>query len=99
MTAPNRLIEDELKQIAIGLDEAVPFLNDAAEQINVWRRFAKTSYNAFCDLYAVCEEGDGRDEPADAMHGDDWRRISNFKNEVDKCREESKAMEKKQGRE
>ena len=71
----------------------------AAEQINVWRRFAKTAYNAFQDLYAVCHEGGAKGMPADLMHRDDYKRIRNFKAEVDKCREESKTMEKKQGRE
>ncbi len=110
MTDANRLIEDDLTRIAAGIDgdaldlriqqveEQAKLIRQAAEQINVWRRFAKTAYSAFSDLYAVCEEGDRQGRPADAMHGDDWKRITSFKNEVDKCRAESKEMEKKQGR-
>ena len=91
MTQPNMLIEDELIAIRIGLEEAIPFLNDAAEQVNVWRRFAKTAYAAFQDVYACRMNADDRLR-------DDDKRIEAFKTEVDKCRTESKAMEAKQHR-
>jgi hypothetical protein len=54
---------------------------------------ATTAYNAFQDLYAACHEGGGRGMPADLLHPEDYRRMKNWKTEVDRCRQNAKHEE------
>ena len=53
------------------------------EELDFWRRLAKTAGNAFADLLAVCGEGNAIWRPCDIIHRADWRRMQNWQKEIE----------------